>query len=115
MIARTLVAAAVVAVASGAALAKLPAATDAQKTAAAAGAAKAAYGDKMGAYQLCESENRVAAKYLAAEKAKGKTITPQLTKPCDKPAPFEAAAAAAAAPAAAPAAKPPAPAAAAKK
>jgi type II secretory pathway pseudopilin PulG len=114
MIARTLVAAAVIAVASGAVLAKLPAPTDAQKAAAAAGAAKAAYGDKMGAYQLCEAENRVAAKYLAAEKAKGKAITPQLTKPCEKPAPFESAAAAAA-PAPAAAVKSPAPAAAAKK
>jgi hypothetical protein len=113
MIARMLVTAAALAVASGVALAKLPAPTDAQKAAAAAGAAKAAYGDKMGAYQLCETENRVTARYLAGEKAKGKTITPQLTKPCEKPAPFEAAAAAAAP--AAPAAKAPAPAAAAKK
>ena len=112
MIARTLVTAAALAVASGVALAKLPAPTDAQKAAAAAAAAKAAYGDKVGAYQLCETENRVAAKYLAAEKARGKAITPQLTKPCEKPAPFESAAAAAAP---APAAKAPAPAAAAKK
>jgi hypothetical protein len=92
MIARMLVAAAALAVASGFAVAKLPAPTDAQKAAAAEAAAKAAHGGKVAAYQLCESENRTAAKYIAAQKAAGKTVTPQLTKACENPGPFQAAA-----------------------
>lgn len=103
-------------VASGVALAKLPAPTltDAQKAAAAEAAAKTAHAGKVGAYQQCEAENRTAAKYIAAEKAKGKTITPQVTTPCVNPGPFQTAGAAAAAPPA-PAAKAAAPAPAAKK
>ena len=113
---RSIALAVALAVASGVALAKLPAPTltDAQKAAAAEAAAKTAYAGKVGAYQQCESENRVAAKYLAAEKAKGKTITPQLTQPCVNPGPFETAGAAAAA-TPTPAAKAAAPAPAAKK
>jgi hypothetical protein len=116
MTTRSIAVGAALAVASGVALAKLPAPTltDAQKAAAAEAAAKTAHGGKVAAYQLCESENRTAAKYIAAEKAKGKTVTPQLTKACENPGPFQAAGAAAAAPA--PMAKPAAaPAAAAKK
>jgi hypothetical protein len=130
MRARSIAVAAALATASGLVAAKLPAPTltDAQKAAAAEAAAKTAHAGKVGAYQQCEAENRVAAKYIAAEKAKGKTITPQLTQPCVNPGPFQSAAAAAApAPAAAaapapaskaasaPAAKPAAPAPAAKK
>jgi len=113
---RSIAVAVALAVASGVALAKLPAPTltDAQKTAAAEAAAKTAYAGKVGAYQQCEAENRVAAKYLAAEKAKGKAVTPQLTQPCVNPGPLQTAGAAAAA-APAPAAKPAAPAPAAKK
>lgn len=105
MIARTLVTAAALAIASGLAIAKLPAPTDAQKAAAAEGAAKTAHAGKVAAYQLCESENRTAAKYIAAQKAAGKTVTPQLAKACENPGPFQAAGGAAAA-APAPAAKP---------
>jgi len=97
---RSIAVAAALAVASGVALAKLPtpaAPTEAQKATAAEAAAKTAYAGKVGAYQQCESENRVAAKYLAAEKAKGKAITPQLTQPCVNPGPFQTAGAAAAA------------------
>ena len=100
----------------GVAVAKLPPPappTDAQKAAAEA-AAKTAHAGKVGAYQQCEAENRTAAKYIAAEKAKGKTITPQVTTPCVNPGPFQTAGAAAAAPPA-PAAKAAAPAPAAKK
>jgi hypothetical protein len=111
---RSIAVAVALAVASGVALAKLPASTltDAQKATAAEAAAKTAHAGKVGAYQQCESENRVAAKYLAAEKAKGKAITPQLTQPCVNPGPFQTAGAAAAA---APAAKAAVPAPAAKK
>ncbi len=113
---RSIALAVALAVASGVALAKLPAPTltDAQKAAAAEAAAKTAYAGKVGAYQQCESENRVAAKYIAAEKAKGKTVTPQLTQPCVNPGPFQTAGAAAAAPPT-PAAQAAAPAPAAKK
>jgi hypothetical protein len=113
---RSIALAVALAVASGVALAKLPASTltDAQKAAAAEAAAKTAYAGKVGAFQQCESENRVAAKYIAAEKAKGKTVTPQLTQPCVNPGPFQTAGAAAAA-APAPAAKAATPAPAAKK
>ncbi len=105
------------AVASSVAVAKLPAPTltDAQKAAAAEAAAKTAYAGKVGAYQQCESENRVAAKYIAAEKAKGKAVTPQLTQPCVNPGPFQTAGAAAAAATPTPAAKAAVPAPAAKK
>jgi hypothetical protein len=99
---RSIAVAVALAVASGVALAKLPAPaapTDAQKAAAAEGAAKTAHAGKVGAFQQCESENRVAAKYIAAEKAKGKAITPQLTQPCVNPGPLQTAGAAAAAPA----------------
>jgi hypothetical protein len=92
---------------AGAAFAKLPAPTltDAQKAAAAEAAAKAGHGNKVAAYELCESENRVAAKYIAYEKTKGKTVTPQLTQPCVDPGPFQAAGAAPASAAAAAAKK----------
>jgi hypothetical protein len=109
MTARSIAIAAALALTGGVALAKLPPATDAQKTAAAEAAAKTAYAGKVGAFQQCEAENRVAAKYIAAEKAKGKAVTPQLTQPCVNPGPFQAAGAAAAAapaPAATPAAAP---------
>lgn len=124
MIGRTFAIAAALAITSGLAVAKLPAPTltDAQKAAAAEAAAKTAHANKVGAYQQCEAENRVQAKYLAAQKAAGKTVTPQLAQPCVNPGPFQAAAAAAApapgakpAAAPAPAAKPAAPAPAAKK
>jgi hypothetical protein len=113
---RSIAVAVALAVASGVALAKLPAPTltDAQKAAADEAAAKTAHAGKVGAYQQCEAENRVAAKYLAAEKAKGKAVTPQLTQPCVNPGPLQTAGAAAAA-APAPAAKAAAPAPAAKK
>jgi hypothetical protein len=108
---RSIAVAVALAVASGVALAKLPAPTqtDAQKAAAAEAAAKTAHAGKVGAYQQCEAENRTAQKYIAAEKAKGKTITPQVTTPCVNPGPFQSAGAAAAAtpaPVAKPAAAP---------
>jgi hypothetical protein len=79
---------------AGAALAKLPAPTDAQKAAAAEAAAKAGHANKVAAYQLCEAENRIATRYIEEQKAKGNTVTPQLTKGCENPGPFQPAAAA---------------------
>ena len=96
--------------------AKLPAVSDDAKAKAAEAAAKAAHGDKVAAFQLCKSMDKVAAKYYASAKTAGKDAKPATETPaCADPGPFGAAApAAAAAPAvpapvaaAAPAAKKP--------
>jgi hypothetical protein len=108
------------------ALAKLPALTPEQQQVAALNAAKTAHANKVAAYQLCDSESRVADAYIKQQKAKGKTYTPEATPACANPGPFVAPpelaavaaaqaapakpAAAAAAPAAAKAAAAPAPA-----
>ena len=92
------------------ALAKLPAPSDEAKAKAAEAAAKTAHGDKVAGYKLCLSMNDVSAKYIAAQKKAGKTVTPTATPPCADPGPFvypppvAAAPAAGATPAAAPAA-----------
>lgn len=78
---------------AGAASAKLPAPTDAQKAAAAEAAAKTAHANKVAAYQLCEAENRIQARYIEEQKAKGRTVTPQLVKGCENPGPYQPAAA----------------------
>jgi hypothetical protein len=92
--------------------AKLPALNDDAKAKAAEAAAKAAHGDKVAAFQLCKSMDKVAAKYYASAKTAGKDAKPPTETPaCADPGPFAAAAPAAppAAPvaAAAPAAKKP--------
>ena len=80
-------------------LAALPPLTPEQAEAAALTKAKAAYGDKVGAYQLCQAQNRVADRFKVAG-----TPAPAA---CTAPPPFTPPVAAAAAPAApaAPAAK----------
>ena len=80
---------------SAAALAALPPLTSEQAEAAALTKAKAAYGDKVAAYQLCQAQNRVADKFRVAG-----TPAPAA---CVAPPPFVAPVAAAPAPA--PAAK----------
>ena len=88
-------------------LAKLPAPTPEQAAAADLAKAKTAYAGKVGAYQLCMSENAVANRYKKAG-----TPAPAA---CVQPPPFVAPTVQAAAPAPAPAAAPaPAPAAAKK-
>jgi hypothetical protein len=85
---------------SGFVFAKLPAPTPEQAAAAALAKAKGAHGDKVGAYQLCKSQNDVANKY--------KKAGAPAPAACVNPGPFvapAAAPAAPAAPAAAPAAK----------
>lgn len=80
------------------ALAALPPLTPEQAEAAALTKAKAAYGDRVSAYQLCQAQNRVADRFRVAG-----TPAPAA---CVAPPPFVAPVAAAApAPAAAPAAK----------
>jgi hypothetical protein len=80
--------------AASGAFAKLPAPTPEQAAAAQLAAAKTAYAGRVGAYQLCMSENAVANRY--------KTAGTPAPAACVAPPPFEAPAAAA--PAAAPAA-----------
>ena len=100
------------------AVAKLPPPSDEAKAKAAEAAAKTAWSGKVEAWQLCKSQDRVAAFYYKTSKAEGKpTAAPVETPACVDPGPFVysppgapvVAAAAAAAPAA------PAPAQAAKK
>ncbi|MGV0985558.1 MAG: hypothetical protein ACOYB2_13495 [Limnohabitans sp.] len=92
------------------AVAKLPALSDEAKAKAAETAAKNAHGDKIAAYQLCKSREKVAAHYYKTAKATGaKTNAPIATPACVDPGVYkpaeQAAAAAAPAPAAAPAKK----------
>lgn len=88
------------------ALAKLPALSDEAKAKAAEAAAKTAWADKVGGYQLCQSMNRVADHYRKSAKAAGKEAPAAVDTPaCADPGPFVAPVAAASAPpAAAPAA-----------
>jgi hypothetical protein len=73
---------------AGAAWAKLPPVSDEAKAKAAEAAAKTAWGDKVGAYKLCQSMDRVAAHYLADAKKAGKDVKPMATPPCADPGPF---------------------------
>jgi hypothetical protein len=69
----------------GSAHAKLPAPSDEAKAAAAERAAKADYASKVGAYQLCQVQNKVAASYLAGA---NKSMQPVATPACADPGPF---------------------------
>jgi len=77
--------------ASAAVFSALPPLTPEAQEAATLAKAKAAYGDKVGAYQLCQSQNRVADRFKVAG-----TAAPAA---CVAPPPFVAPVAAAAAPA----------------
>jgi len=69
--------------------AKLPALTDEAKAKAAEAAAKTAWGDKVAAYKLCQSMDRVAATYRAHALAAGKAASPaEQTPPCVDPGPY---------------------------
>jgi hypothetical protein len=85
---RALIAAGVVVASFGLAVAKLPPLTDEQKAAATAKKEKDAEVAKKDAADLAKAQDRVAAKYIADQKAKGKTVTPQMgaTPPPDKAA-----------------------------
>jgi hypothetical protein len=72
----------------GTAAAKLPPPSDEAKAKAAEAAAKTAHGDKVAAYKLCQSMDKVAATYLADAKKAGKTVKPVATPPCTDPGPF---------------------------
>src|SRR5205085_10393143 len=87
---RTSSVAALLAVAlAGPAMAKLPALSDDAKAKAAEAAAKAAWTDKVGLYQLCKSMDRVADSYRASSKLASKTAPePVATPACTDPGPF---------------------------
>ena len=69
-----------------------PPLTDEQKATAEQSKAKAAHAGQVEAFQLCSSMDKVAARYAAMMKAKGKESKPVETKPCVAPGPFQAAA-----------------------
>lgn len=106
---RLLAIALVVSLGAGLAQAKLPAtapATEEAKAAAALAAAKTAWGGKVAAFQLCKSQDRVAAFYFKSAKAAGKDAkAPPATPACVDPGPFAALAPAPAAAVAEPAKK----------
>ncbi|MFM9884927.1 MAG: hypothetical protein ACKVQT_18045 [Burkholderiales bacterium] len=68
-----------------------PPLTDEQKSKAEQTKAKAAHTGQVEAFQLCSSMDKVAARYAATMKAKGKEFKPMETKPCADPGPFQAA------------------------
>jgi hypothetical protein len=88
---RHLFIAAALAVASGAAFAKLPPLSDEAKVKAEETKAKAAWSDKVAAFQLCKAMDKVAAQYAAEAKKAGKDVKPETTPPCNDPGPFAAA------------------------
>lgn len=70
-------------------LAKLPALSDEAKAKAAATAAKSAWTDKVGAYQLCRAMDRTAEAYRKSAKAAGKAAAAAVETPaCADPGPF---------------------------
>ena len=85
------VVAASAALAVGAALAKLPPPSDEAKAKAAETASKAAWSDKVAAYQLCQSMDRVAVAYRAHAAAAGKAASAaDQTPACTDPGPYAA-------------------------
>ena len=75
--------------ASALALAKLPPPTDEAKAKAAEAAAKAAWAGKVDVYQLCKSQDAVAAAYFKSAKAAGKETKPATATPaCAEPGAF---------------------------
>jgi hypothetical protein len=73
---------------AGSAWAKLPPLSDEAKAKAAETAARNAYNDKVGAFQLCKTMDKVAARYHADAKKAGKDIKPAETAPCADPGAF---------------------------
>ena len=74
---------------SGLTLAKLPPPSDEVKAKAPEVAAKAAWAGKVDAYQLCKSQDKVAAGYYKSAKADGKETKPAVATPaCADPGVF---------------------------
>ena len=69
--------------------AKLPAPSPEAKAKSDEAAAKAAWAGKVDTYQLCQSQDRVAASYLKSAQAAGKPVKPATaTPPCADPGAF---------------------------
>ncbi|WP_159300793.1 hypothetical protein, partial [Klebsiella pneumoniae] len=75
--------------------AKLPAPSDEAKAKAAEAAAKTAHGDKVAAFQLCKSREKVAAHYYKTT-GKGKPAPKEATPACADPGAYKPAESAAA-------------------
>ncbi len=74
------------------AFAKLPPPSDEAKAKAAEAAAKAAWSGKRAAFETCQAQERVAARFFAEMKQAGKETRPPLPTPaCEDPGPFVAA------------------------
>ena len=74
---------------AGSVFAKLPPPTDEAKAQAAEAAAKAAWTDKVGLYQLCLAMDRTAAAYRKSISAAGKNVpVPVATAPCADAGPY---------------------------
>ena len=73
----------------GAALAKLPPQSDEAKAKAAETAYKAAWNDKVAAYHVCRSMERVVATYRSSPAGKSASA-PEQTPPCADPGPYAA-------------------------
>jgi hypothetical protein len=75
----------------GGAMAKLPPSSDEAKAKAAETAQKTAWSDKVGAYHLCQSMDRVASTYRAHAAAAGTPASgAEQTPPCADPGPYKA-------------------------
>ena len=86
-----LLTAAALAASSAAVIAKLPALSDDAKAKAAEAAAKSAWSDKVAAYHLCQSMDKVADTYRRGAKSAGKEVpAPIATPACTDPGPFVA-------------------------
>ena len=84
-----LVAAAASILAIGGALAKLPPVADEDKAKAAEAASRTSWSDKVAAYHLCQSMDRVASTYRARAAAAGKPASgAEQTPPCSDPGPY---------------------------
>jgi hypothetical protein len=71
------------------AAAKLPPLSDEAKAKAAEAAGKASWNDKVGAYQLCQAQDKVAASYRKTSAAAGKPASaPEPTPGCTDPGPY---------------------------
>jgi hypothetical protein len=78
----------VLSVCTAGAFAKLPPLSDDAKAKAEEAKAKTAHSDKIAAYKLCQSMDKVAATYIADAKKAGKDVKPVATAPCTDPGPF---------------------------
>ncbi len=76
------------------AFAKLPPPSDEAQAKAAEAGAKSAWSGKVAAFQTCQSQEKVAARFFAEMKQAGKEVGPAVaTPPCSDPGPFVAPAA----------------------